>query len=409
MGGAQRRRCTFLLPLLVFALTLCALYALFFPPMRVRADGGAPNLAYVSGTSSGISVIDVGQAKVTRTMAVVGDPYTILLSADGSTLYVTQPMLGQISLLTAKTGRVICTAHLGGTPTLLALDPNTATLYVAGNGSSNVSALDAGNCQIKRTFETGSPIYGLAITLPGVGITHATSGQLWVSGTRSLTIFDDRTGQLLTHVPLVAGPQYLSIPPGGTSVYVTTRQGSVEAVDIATRNVRQLLTGGSFGTMDFDELRGEVYVSDAQHDLLDVLAPVNLSVAALPPEPNRVIHLDSPPTSVAITNDGQLGFVALQGGKVAMIDLLERQVVYTVSVTCTPRFIITGLFPPNFIPTPTGSTRTALTAEQQGTGSNILPKFVLPALLIVILALALFLAWQVRIFLKSNRRSKFRG
>ena len=353
-------------------------------------------------------MIDVGQAKVTRTIAVAGDPHTILLNADGSTLYVTQPALGQVSLLAAKTGQVICSAHPGGTPALLALDPNTATLYAAGSGSSNVSAFDAGNCHLKRTFETGSPVYGLAITLPGVGITHATSGQLWASGTQSLAVFDDRSGQLRARVPLAAGPQYLSIPPGGATVYVTTRQGSIEAVDIATRSVRRLLTGGSFGTMDFDELSGEVYVPDAQHNLLDVLAPVNLHAASLPPEPGRVVHLASSPMSVAITYDGQLGFVALRGGKVAMIDLLERQVVYTVSVTGSPRFIITGVFPPSFIPTPTGPTKTTTTtvSEQQGTGSDTLPKIVLPAASLVILALASFLAWQIRVFLRSSADSK---
>ena len=41
---------------------ICSLLNLSFIP-RASADGGAPNLAYVSGTSSGISVIDVGQAK----------------------------------------------------------------------------------------------------------------------------------------------------------------------------------------------------------------------------------------------------------------------------------------------------------------------------------------------------------
>src|SRR5437660_5810750 len=44
----------------------------FCSPPRAQADGGAPNLAYVSGTSSGISVIDVGQAKVTKTISVPG-------------------------------------------------------------------------------------------------------------------------------------------------------------------------------------------------------------------------------------------------------------------------------------------------------------------------------------------------
>jgi DNA-binding beta-propeller fold protein YncE len=403
MRLARGRWYAVLLLLPICILPLCILSF----PSHAHADGGAPNLAYVSGTSSGISVIDVGQAKVTKTIPVAGDPHTILLSADGSTLYVTQPSLGRVSLLAAKTGQVICTAHPGGTPTLLALDPNTATLYAAGSGSTNVSALDAGNCSLKRTFETGSPVYGLAITLPGTGITHATSGQLWVSEAQVLTVFDDRSGQLLAHIPLAAGPQYLSTPPGGATVYVTTRQGTVEAVDIMTRRVHQLLTGGSFGTMDFDELSGEIYVPDAQHNLLDVLAPVNSGMTTLPEEPNRVIHLDFSPTSVAITNDGQLGFVALRGGKVAMIDLLERQVIYTVSVSGAPHFIITGLFPPNFLPTPTRTPSTNVSVQQE-TSSNILPKIVLPALVIVILALVLFLAWQIRTFLKSSTKRKDR-
>ncbi len=71
--------------LLVFTLlSLC-------PPPRVHADGGAPNLAYVSGTPSGVSVIDVLQGKVTKLISVTGDPSTILLSLDGRFLFVTQP------------------------------------------------------------------------------------------------------------------------------------------------------------------------------------------------------------------------------------------------------------------------------------------------------------------------------
>src|SRR6266700_5151544 len=64
---------------------------------------------------------------------------------------------------------------------------------------------------------------------------------------------DDETGlteQQLGEIPIPDGPQYLSLPPGET-VYVTTRQGIVDAVDIRTRAVKQLLTGGVFGPMDY--------------------------------------------------------------------------------------------------------------------------------------------------------------
>src|SRR3989440_8672713 len=96
-------------------LFICSLLSLYFAP-HTYADGGAPNLAYVSGASSGVSVIDVGQAKVTKTISVAGDPHVILLSQDGGFLYVTQPSIGQVSVIRADTGRTFCTAHLTGKP-----------------------------------------------------------------------------------------------------------------------------------------------------------------------------------------------------------------------------------------------------------------------------------------------------
>src|SRR5690242_21282107 len=90
-------RSFFSLVLVFAALLLC------FPP-RVHADGGAPNLAYVAGTIQGIGIIDVAQQRVTGTISVGGDPYTILLSPDGRFLYVTQPAVRRIAVVAAKTG-----------------------------------------------------------------------------------------------------------------------------------------------------------------------------------------------------------------------------------------------------------------------------------------------------------------
>ncbi len=226
---------------LLFSLSLLSLY---FAP-RTLADGGAPNLAYVSGTSSGISVIDVGQAKITKTITITGDPHTILLSQDGGFLYVSQPAVGQVSVLRADNGSILCTAHLPGEPSLLAIDPDTNTLYAAGSGAAQVTALDITNCKVLYTLGVNGPIYGLAVALTaGSTLTGSASNQLWVTSTNGLTIFDDRTEQTLGDVPIPGGPQYLSIPPGEMA-YVTTRQGSVDAVSLRTREVRQILNGGN--------------------------------------------------------------------------------------------------------------------------------------------------------------------
>ena len=384
----------YLLLALLFVLSLLSLY--FVP--HTYADGGAPNLAYVSGTSPGVSVIDVGQAKVTKTISVAGDPHTILLSQDGGFLYVSQPAVGQVSVIRADTGRIFCTAHLPGKPSLLAIDPDMNSLYAAGLGSAQVTAIDPTNCKILHTFGVNGPVYGLAVALTaGSSINGSTSNQLWVASTDGLMIFDDQTQQTLGAVPLPDGPQYLSIPPGET-VYVTTRQGSVDAISLKTRKVRKILNGGIFGSMDYDALTGEVYVPDEQHTVLDVLSPVDTSSTALPKEPERVIHMDDTPESVAITNDGLLGFIALRGGKIAMFDLIAHRLVYTVVVGGTPHFIITGLYPPPVLETPTPASNAIST--QQPLIPQMFWVIVFFVSLVTIVVVTMILVWQLRQSLK---------
>jgi DNA-binding beta-propeller fold protein YncE len=378
---------------IIALLFICSLLSFFFMP-RVRADGGAPNLAYVSGSSSGISVIDVGQAKITKTISIAGDPHTILLSQDGGLLYVSQPALGQVSIIIASTGRIFCTAHLPGEPSLLAIDPDLNILYTAGSGSAQVTALDPTNCKTLNTFGVNGPVYGLAIALTaGSNLSGSVSNQLWIASTDSLTLFDDQTHQMLGVVPFPDEPQYLSIPPGET-VYVTTHRGSVDTVSLQTKQVRRILKGGIFGPMDYDALTGEVYVPDEQHQVLNVLSPVDMRFSTIPTEPERVIHTQGIPEAVAITSDGLLGFIALRQGKVAMWDLIAHRMVYTVNVGGTPRFIITGLYPPPVLNIPTPVNHSI--SSPQPAIPRLFWVIVFSASLITIIFVVLILVWQLR-------------
>lgn len=316
---------------------------LFFCPVLVHADGGAPNLAYVAGTASGVSVIDVRQRKVTRTLSVPGNPSMVLLSQDGSLLTVSEPQQGRIAVLNATTGQTMCTASIAGQPSLLAFDLNTNLLYVAGHDAALVTALDPTTCQVKFTIHTDGDVAGLAVVIISSGITGSAGDQLWVAA-QTLSGYDDLNGQQIANVPVSGEPRYITIPPGET-IYVTTGQGSVDAVDISTHKVKTLITGGRYGPMDYDATTDEVYVPDQLHQQLVVLNPVTISSTS-PREPNRVIPLAAAPQSVAITSDGQLGFAALSNGNVAMLDIPGRKLVTTIAVGGMPQFIITGLYPP---------------------------------------------------------------
>ena len=362
------------------------------------ADGGAPQLAYVAGAGQGISIIDIAQQRMTGTIAVAGNPRTVLLSLDGHALYVTQPTLGQVAVINAKTGQTSCMAHLPGQPSLLALSLDATVLYAAGRGDTSVRAIDPVTCAVQRTFETHEPVYGLAVTAStAADATPSTPNQLWITGNTALTIYDTN-GQLLGSVPIAGGPQDISIP-GGFTAYVTTRQGTVVAVDLSSMQVvRTLLSGGQFGPMDYDANTGEVYVPDRQHNQLDVLAPIVADTTVVAQEPARIIHLSSSPQSVAITSDGQLGFVALSNGQVLMLDIPRRSAITSITVGGTPHFIITGLYPPVDSPSTTPQQATSPPSPAKPTGVLLLIfSMVLAGVLLLAMLLLFWRYYQKRL------------
>jgi DNA-binding beta-propeller fold protein YncE len=358
-------------------------FYLFFFPATAHADGGAPNLAYVAGSSQGISAIDVLQRRVTRTISLPGDPSTVLLSADGSILYTTQPAQGKVVLLDAGTGKVRCTASVPGQPSLLALGPEGDVLYVAGQGDTHVRVLDAHSCALQQTFQAGGSISGLAITLVGGAFPkHTGLYQLWAATPAGLTVFDTN-GTVLDHFS-VAGAQHLCYATG-FALYVTTSQGTVVAIDLALHKVTPpLLQSGSLGSMDYNAATGEIYVPDLQHHQIVVLSPIN---PGMPTQTGKIVQhlpMTAPPVAIAITSDGQLGFVALLDGHVVMLDIPGRRVVTTFTVGGRPHFIITGLYPP--------VTTVAPSSAQTSSPSSQSPWWRIPLLVlfITIFCLALF-------------------
>ena len=100
----------------------------------------------------------------------------------------------------------------------------------------------------------------------------------------------------------------------------------------------------------------------------------------MPQEPLRTVPLQAKPVSVAVTSDGQLALVALEGGKVAMFDILAHQIIRTFDVGGSPHFIITGLNPP-LLTTP-------LPQQHQ---LSLLPHTLLIIIFIIVLLVALML------------------
>ena len=306
-------------------------------------DGGAPNLAYVAGAQGGVAVIDIAQQKVVRTLQQVPRASMIQLKSDGSSLYVIQSTENHVQILDPATDKLRCTADLPVHPTLISLSRQEDALFVAGANDAHIYSIDPVTCKRLHTISTPGPVTGLTTSLAGGAFPeHTGLYQICAATSGQITIFDS-DGKTLDSIKLSATPQFLSAPPGFL-LYATTRQGTVITIDLAKQQpIKTLLANGSFGPMDYDETTGEIYVPDQAHHQVAVLLPGNSNAHQVPV---RSITLNSIPTHVAITSDGQLGFIALQDGHVAMLDVPAHKIMATIYVGGSPDFIITGLYPP---------------------------------------------------------------
>lgn len=366
------------------------LFAPLLPP--VHADGGAPNLAYVAGSGPGISVIDIGQQKVTGTIALDSAPTSLFLTLDGRYLYAAQPAQNKVSMIDASTQKLVCSVSVPGQPSLLAFDAGVNLLYTAGNGAAGITAIGVNSCTIKKTIPTAGPVYGLATAEVGSGPNGGTGNQLWFTTHNNLNVYTIEPDKIRS-IPIPGDPQYISIPPGVT-VYTTTRQGTVVAVSLQDlQPTAPLVKDGDFGPMDFDAFTGELYVPDKKHQQIDVLTPIYFGGSTTPREPNRVIKLAATPRSVAITGDGNLGFFAMAGGKVAMFDIPGKAISTTFSVGGEPNFVITGLYPPEI-----------RNSQQHTVSGNPIPS----TLLLWLAGGALALLLLIALMLVLSRRQKIK-
>ncbi len=176
--------------------------------LKVNRDGSTVYVAL--NTSHQLGVIDTATGTVTR-LAVGIHPYTTVISADGSKVYVSNwggrvpgptdvtdgmfpivvdprtgiPATGTVSVVDTATNTLVKTIEVGLHPTGMALSPSGDRLYVTNANSDTVSAIDTATDEVKETLHVGlrdahgAPVLGsspnaVAVSPDG---THALRGQ----------------------------------------------------------------------------------------------------------------------------------------------------------------------------------------------------------------------------------------
>jgi len=126
----------------------------------------------------------------------------------------------------------------------LAIAPDGKTVYAANSGSGDVSVIDARTNRVVRTIPTGRFPSGVAVTPDGASlyVTNELSG---------VTVINAGNGTVAARLR-EPSPFSVAMSPNGDRAYVTSLgPGRVTAIDTATHRVSSTVSVGPYGTDPF--------------------------------------------------------------------------------------------------------------------------------------------------------------
>lgn len=182
-------------------------------------------------TRGGISVVDVINNKVYKTIKTGPSPNYTLVTKDGKRAYVSNSGNGTLSEIDLTRWAVTRSLEAGPTPEHLVFSPDEKTIYVSNDRAGTVSVVSVQSGKVEHSYAIGKRVHGLDIGDDGK--------TLFVSSRSDdkLVALDTATGaqRVLTLSP---EPYHLDKIPGTGKVYVSSSKApKVWVVDQKTFTV----------------------------------------------------------------------------------------------------------------------------------------------------------------------------
>ena len=166
-------------------------------------------------TRGNISVADLQQNKVVRTVKTGNSPNYALVSKDGKEIYISNSGSGTISVIDPESWKVKRTLKAGPGPEHLAISKDGGTLYVTNPRAGTISAVNIADGEVSRTYRLGGKLHGLDISDDGstLFITNRSEGKLIALDPRADT-------RRVLH--LSPAPYHLETIEGTGKVYISS-------------------------------------------------------------------------------------------------------------------------------------------------------------------------------------------
>jgi YVTN family beta-propeller protein len=313
------------------------LAALGVVSLTLPLSGAGKQVLIVQTNSAGdnVHIIDAATNKIVGVVDGIERGHGAAAAPDGKLVYVTNEADSTVDVVDVKTWKVAKKIPLSGHPNNIAITPDGAKVYVAiAQAPGALDVIDTAKQAKTRTISVHGGVHNVYVTPDGK---HAVAGMI---GTRALTIVDARTDMpLWTHYfDLGVRPIAFDTKPDGSTrrVYAQlTDFNGFAAVDFDThKEVARIKYPDVPKEQQVPGFGGNIahgigVTPDNKYLVANSSLNSSVYVYSLP-DMKLVggVRVGHSPNWVAITPDGQFGYVSLAGSNsVAVLDIKNVKIV----------------------------------------------------------------------------------
>ncbi|WP_339540375.1 YncE family protein [Pseudomonas sp. RA_5y_Pfl1_P24] len=271
-------------------------------------------------------------AAIVETIAVPGDPNSLVMNRAGTRLYVTSATTGSITVLGTQPLRVIQTLTGLGSPIRIVISPDDSRVYVSDNSVATgtpINVIETLNNTVVKT------ITGL-ITVNGMA-RNSTGTRLYVAdhGDSKLVAFDTSTYQRVSETP-VHGPKDVVIAPDNTRAHVATDSHGWAIVDLASNNVTAYIgiAAGPPTAIAYSPRYPNLYITHRES------GKVTVGNALIPDVSKEISNLEGPWT-IAFNRLSEMAYISeTDGRRISIIDTRLNRITGTIEGFDKPRGMV---------------------------------------------------------------------
>ncbi|MDR0845168.1 MAG: beta-propeller fold lactonase family protein, partial [Tannerella sp.] len=213
--------------LLLFCLTIGAGTENYLSPGAMAIDEKQDIIYTALTTDKSIAVTNLKTGRTTEKIALKQNPNSLLLSPDGTTLFVSAGQAkGSVEIISLSNKKVKTSIQVGHTPTGLALSVDGKSLYVANRFSNTISVIDVKSNKVTATIPTVREPRSVCATPDGktVAAGNFLPAQAAINEVvaAQITLIDTRTNTVRSNVTLPNGAQSIlgvTASPDGKYLY----------------------------------------------------------------------------------------------------------------------------------------------------------------------------------------------